>query len=228
MNRPFVYINMATTVDGKITSARREYPRFTSPLDREHMDRLRARADGLLVGAGTLRADNPRLDVRTQAMRDYRLKLGKPAGLHAIVVSGSAQLPTDSRFFHDDHGARRILVTTESTDPAALAALESRCEVWQLGEEQVDLGSVLRRLRDEGLESVLCEGGGELNARLIHEDLVDEINLTLAPTLLCGRDAPTIADGVGLTMADQRRLELIECRQEQDELYLRYRVVRDR
>ena len=77
--RPFVYVNMAMTVDGKITSAGRELPALTSDHDRDEMDRLRAEADALLVGAGTLRADDPPLHVRSEAMQAYRRSLGKPA-----------------------------------------------------------------------------------------------------------------------------------------------------
>ena len=75
MPRPFVYVNMAMSADGKITSARREYPRFTSEPDRRNMDRLRAEADAMLVGAGTVRADNPTWHVRTEAMREHRRSL---------------------------------------------------------------------------------------------------------------------------------------------------------
>ena len=90
MARPFVYINMAMTADGKITSARREYPRLTSDLDRLTMDRLRAEADALVVGAGTLRADDPPLRVRDPAMQAYRESLGKPAGRPPLRCGASS------------------------------------------------------------------------------------------------------------------------------------------
>lgn len=222
--RPFVYINMASTVDGKITSAAREYPRFTSRFDRDHMDRLRASADALLVAAGTLRADNPRLDVRSDAMREERVASGRPPGLHRVVVSGSGRIEGASRFFEDDHGARRILAVGAEADEDALLRAADRCEIWRDPGPRIDLARLLRRLREEGVERLLCEGGGELNASLFELGLVDELNLTLAPAVLGGREAPTIAGGEGLAMADRRRLELVDCRREGDELYLRYRV----
>src|SRR5262245_684602 len=99
MSRPFVYINMAMTADGTITSARREEPGFTSPLDKKTMDRLRAEADAVLVGAGTLRADDPALGVRDPEMQAHRRALGKPAGLVNVLVTRSAAIDPGSRFF---------------------------------------------------------------------------------------------------------------------------------
>jgi len=97
--RPFVYVNMAMTVDGKITSAAREYPGFASPSDRVRMDRLRASADALMVGAGTARADNPAWHVRTREVRERRIAEGRDGSPHRVLVSASARLPRDSRFF---------------------------------------------------------------------------------------------------------------------------------
>jgi 2,5-diamino-6-(ribosylamino)-4(3H)-pyrimidinone 5'-phosphate reductase len=227
MSRPFVYVNMAMTVDGKTTSARREYPRFTSPHDREHMDRLRAEADAILLGAGTMRADNPALHVRTPEMRERRLSLGKPAGLPRVLVTASAELPADSRFFEPDEGAGRIVATTESADPGRVEALGDRAEVWRVGEKRVDLAKLLDRLHGRGVERLLVEGGGELNWELVRDDLVDELHVTVAPALLGGREAPTLLEGSGLTMKAQRRLRLIDVHREVDELYLRYALERD-
>src|SRR5258705_11166427 len=99
MARPFVYINMAMTADGKITSARREEPGFASRLDKKTMDRLRAEADAILVGAGTLRADDPPLHVRDPEMQAYRRSLKKPHGLVNVLVTASANGDSGSPFF---------------------------------------------------------------------------------------------------------------------------------
>ena len=225
MERPFVYVNMASTVDGKITSAKREYPRFTSTHDRETMDRLRAEADAILVGAGTARADNPPLHVRTDEMRAYRRSLGKPESLDRVLVSASLDIEPDSRFFEDDGGAR-IVATVEDAPADRLAVLETRAEVWRLGLGRVDLPELLRRLEDRGVRRLLVEGGGELNWAFLEQDLIDELYVTIAPRLLGGRDAPTLLEGRGLDMAGQRRLKLIDVRREQDELYCRWAIVR--
>ena len=225
MKRPFVYVNMASTVDGKITSADREYPRFTSQHDRDTMDRLRAEADAVLVGAGTARADDPPMHVRSEEMRSYRRSLGKPESLDRILVSASLELDPDSRFFEDAGGAR-IVATVQDAPADRVAALESRAEIWRLGRGRVDLVELLRQLEERGVERLLVEGGGELNWALLEQDLIDELYVTIAPSLLGGRDAPTLLEGRGLKMAAQRRLRLIDVRREQDELYCRWAVLR--
>jgi 2,5-diamino-6-(ribosylamino)-4(3H)-pyrimidinone 5'-phosphate reductase len=224
--RPFVYVNMAMTVDGKITSSRREVPELTSPHDREHMDRLRAEADAILVGAGTMRADDPPLHVRSEAMQAHRRSLGKPVGLDRVLVSARLDLGVESRFFTAGDGARRIVATVEDAPADRVAVLSSRAEIWRAGRSRVDLRAVLERLHGQGVRRLLVEGGGETNWALVREDLVDELHVTLAPWLLGGRDAPTLLEGSGFAMADRRALRLVDLRRIDDELYLRYSVVR--
>ena len=225
MARPFVYLNMAMTADGKITSSRREYPRFTSRVDRRNMDRLRAEADALIVGAGTLRADDPPLQIRDTEMQEHRRDLGKPPGLLTVVVTASARLDPDGGFFQgDDH--ERIVATVEDAPSERLEALAARAEIWKLGRGRVDPTTLLERLSERGVQRLLCEGGSELNGELLERDLVDELHITIAPSLLGGSDAPTPIGGRGLAMKHQRRLELVELRREADELFCRYAVVR--
>lgn len=226
MERPFVLINMATTADGKITSATREYPRFTSDYDRKGMDRLRAGADAILVGAGTIRADNPALHVRDPEMREYRAALGKPPGLTRILLTRSGTILADSRFFSDVGAGERIIATVDETPEAAFATVRHLASIWRCGRGEVDLVRLLARLRDHGIERLLVEGGGELNWHFFEADLVDELYLTIAPTLLGGRDAPTLLEGTGFSMKRQRSLRLADLHREGDELYCRYEVVR--
>ncbi|MHC4428439.1 MAG: RibD family protein [Planctomycetota bacterium] len=227
MSRPFVYIDMAMTADGKITSAAREYPRFTSEFDRRHMDRLRAEADALMVGAQTMRADNPALHVRTAEAREYRRSLGKPSGLLRVIVTASGRIDPSSRFFDGkDDGAGRIIATIENAPDERLAQVAGRAEIWKIGRDAVDLERLLGRLAERGVERLLVEGGAELNWALLREDLVDELHVTIAPALLGGRDAPTLLGGDGFSMKNKRKLQLEEVRREGDEIFCRYAVVR--
>jgi len=226
MDRPFVYVNMAMTADGKITSAAREEPRFASRLDRTTMDRLRAEADAVLIGAGTLRADDPPLSVRDPEMKAYRRTLGKPDALVNVLVTASAQVDPDARFFRDPAAAARVVATVEEAPADRLARLEAATEVWRLGRGAVDLRTLLARLADRGIERLLVEGGGELNWGFFRDDLVDELYLTIAPAILGGRHAPTPCEGEGFPMADRKRLRLVSSDVIEGEIFCRYAIVR--
>ena len=226
MERPFVCMNMAMTADGKITSAARERVRFTSETDRKTMDRLRAEADAVVLGAGTLRIDDPYLHVREAEMKEYRRSLGKPEGLLFVLVTASADVDPDSRFFRDPLASGRIVATVEDAPAARLAGLAARAEIWKIGRGSVDLVELLRRLKQRGVERLLLEGGGELNWGFVRDDLLDEMYVTIAPCLLGGREAPTIVDGEGFRMKDGRRLRLVDLARVGDEIYCRYSVVR--
>jgi len=226
MARPFVCINMAMTADGKITSALREEPGFASRLDKKTMDRLRAEADAILVGAGTLRADDPPLHVRDPEMQAYRRSLKKPDALVNVLVTASANVDPGSRFFQGGETASRIVATVEDAPADRLARLAEVADVWTVGRGAVDLWALLRRLSAHGIERLLVEGGGELNWSFVRDDLVDELYVTVAPALLGGRTAPTLCEGEGLAMADRRRLRLVSADVIDGEIFCRYAVIR--
>ena len=227
MDRPFVFMKMAMTADGKITSAGREYPRFTSETDRKTMDRLRAEADAVLIGAGTLRSDDPPLYVRDPEMAAYRLSLGKPPELTTIVLTARVDLDPNSRFFRERaEVGRRIVATVEDGPEERLSTLAGRAEVVRAGRGSVDLPKLLRILKERGIERLLVEGGGELNWGFVRDDLLDELYVTVAPCLLGGRTAPTLVEGDGFSMNLRRRLALVDLQRVGDELYCHYRVIR--
>jgi 2,5-diamino-6-(ribosylamino)-4(3H)-pyrimidinone 5'-phosphate reductase len=226
MDRPFVCINMAMTADGKITSARREEPGFASRYDKKVMDRLRAEADAVLVGAGTLRADDPPLGVRDPEMQAYRRSLGKPDGLVNVLVTASAAVDPSLKFFTRGPASGRIVATVENAPADCLARLSGVAEVWAVGRDAVDLPELAERLAGRGVDRLLVEGGGELNWGFLKNDLVDEIYVTIAPAILGGREAPTLCEGEGFAMADRKRLRLVASEVVDGEIFCRYAILR--
>lgn len=226
-DRPFVTLNMAMTADGKITSSRREYPNFTSAVDRTTMDRIRAECDAIVVGAGTLRADDPPMGVRDPAMRAYRRSLGKSSPLVNVVVTASADLDPSASFFDPEREERVIVATVTDAPDDSVTRLERVATVWRSGERRVDVVALADRLgREFGVDRLLLEGGGELNWEFVDAGLLDEVHVTIAPALLGGREAPTWLEGSGLPMDVQVRLTLEDVVREGDELFCRYRVAR--
>ena len=226
MTRPFVYLNMASTLDGKITSSRREFPRYPSERDRDHMDELRARADALMVGVGTLRADDPVLQVRSESAKRSRTEAGKPEDLRIVIILGHGELPVEAKALQFEDGVGTIVATLDGRAATLAPLLPGTTKIWELGRDSVNLTELMRRLAEEGVRSLLLEGGGELNAGMFRESLVDEINLTVCPCLLGGRDAPTFLEGEGWPMDDRQTLTLLSCDETDGELFLRYRVNR--
>lgn len=201
--RPYVVVNMATTIDGKILTGERDEPvaDLGSPVDKATMRRIEASVQAVMIGAGTLRATPG---------------LWYPARLWRIVVTASGRVPFGSRFFTD--APDRAIMLTD----ADLGTLPHGLSVWP-----ADLGAALGRLRDElGVERLLVEGGSDLNAALLAAGLVDELFLTLAPKVKLGAGVPTYAGGAPLPREHVQRYRLIGATVVEDEVFLRYR--RDR
>ena len=214
--RPYVAVNMVATVDGRASVAGRTAP-ISSVADRQLFHALRTRADAIMVGAGTLRAERYGRMVRDPRRREQRVAAGLAADPLAIVVSGRLDLPHDLPLLAD--ASSRIVVVTASD--ASLP--DSAADVSYLRCDPVDLAGALARLRDEpGVRSILCEGGPSLNASLLAAGLVDELFLTTVPKLAGGAGALTIVGAAPLEEPLGARLHwLLE---HDGELFARYRV----
>ena len=249
MNRPWVALNVAMSLDGKLTTALREPVRFTSRADRRRMQVLRAEVDAVLIGAGTLRVDNPPLQISDPELQRQRQAAGRPPGLVNVIVSRSLQLPPASRVFHAAGAPLVIVATCRSAGGSEVATaihaasaaaplscspslaaepgvrLPPRTELWRLGETEVDWLQLLARLRASGIDRLLVEGGSQIYTALLARDLVDEIFVTLAPTLLGGAGSPSWLLGAERAMAERRHLRCINVEREGDEIFCQYRLM---
>jgi riboflavin-specific deaminase-like protein len=194
--RPFVFVNMSMTADGKIASANRAVSSFSSAADQRHLLELRTRADAVMCGARTVDLNAIDLGPGGANYRAERRRLGLSEYNLRIVVTGSGSLDPKAHVFRKRFSPILVLATGRASG-AQLARLERVADVVRVcGEEEIDWPTTLQWLRREWkVQRLLCEGGGELNAALFAADLVDELHLTICPLILGGRDAPTIADG---------------------------------
>jgi len=191
-----VVVNAAVSVDGKLSSRRREQVRISGPADFDRVDRLRAAADAVAVGVGTVLADDPGLTVKDDGRRTERLRAGRPANPARVVFDSGCRTPTDAEILDDD--AETYVLTSERADEGDREALAAAgATVTVAGDDRVDLAAGLAELGDAGVERLLVEGGGELIFSLFAEGLVDELSVFVGSTVIGGRDAPTLADGEG-------------------------------
>lgn len=194
-----VVVNAAMSADGKLSSRRREQLAISGDEDFARVDRLRAKSDAIVVGVGTVLADDPHLTVKDDALRERRRDDGRPASPARVVVDSSGRTPTDAAVLDD--AATTYLCLSEAAPVDRRLALAEHAELLTAGDDRVDLLRAFGALQEQGLERIMVEGGGELIFSLFEAGLVDELRTFVGPTLIGGRDAPTLADGEGFVAA---------------------------
>ncbi len=216
-------MNMAMSVDGKISTHLREPIALGSKTDKRLMDTLRSQVDAVIIGAETLKVDGYPLLVRDSETRHRRVSKGLPPHPINVLLSRTLEVPIQRKFFRHEE-TRRIVFTTAAADAERVQRIKKYAEVVVLPKETFSLLRVLEALSSRGVNSVLVEGGGEVNFSFFREGLVDELYVTVTPRILGGSEAPTIADGTGFRKDDHLQLELISAKRIGDEVFLRYRV----
>lgn len=201
-DRPYTFINMVATIDGKILSGGRNetVSDLGSKVDHKLMKRIEREADAVIVGANTLRATSPKWN---------------PGDAKRIVVTRSGKVPVHSEFFQGE----AYIATSGSASITAPPGVR----LLRAGGSEVDFRLLLERLRSMGVKKLMVMGGSELNAQLLHAGLVDELFLTVAPKVRLGRDVPTYADGDALPRACIQNYDLVEHHVVENEIFLRYR-----
>ncbi|WP_122088422.1 2,5-diamino-6-(ribosylamino)-4(3H)-pyrimidinone 5'-phosphate reductase [Halalkalicoccus subterraneus] len=216
-----VLVNAATSADGKLSSRRREQIAISGPDDFDRVDSLRAESDAVMVGIGTVLADDPHLtvDASSSAARTER---GEPPQPARVVADSRARTPPDARIADD--AARTYLLASESAPTERVERLEARgVRIIVAGDERVALEPAFDQLAAEGIERVMVEGGGELISSLFEAGLVDELSVFVGPTIIGGRNAPTLADGEGFVEGFPA-LSLESVERLDDGVVLRWRV----
>jgi 2,5-diamino-6-(ribosylamino)-4(3H)-pyrimidinone 5'-phosphate reductase len=213
--RPHVIVNVAMSADGKISTRERRQVRISGLQDFARVDRLKAGCDAIMVGIGTVLADDPSLTVKSEECRRYRRNKGWDENPVRIVVDSSGRTPQDSSILNKGHG-KRVVAVSGKADPGTVTMLNNKATVIIAGKNEVDLPLLMDNLGSMGIHRLMVEGGGTLIAGLITAGLVHEIYTFIGNIVIGGKDAPTFADGEGfihesaflhLTLLDAQRIE---------------------
>jgi 2,5-diamino-6-(ribosylamino)-4(3H)-pyrimidinone 5'-phosphate reductase len=224
--RPYVVVNVAMSADGKLSTRERRQVKISGQQDFARVDRLKAGCDAIMVGIGTVLADDPSLTVKSQECRDLRASRGTDENPARIVVDSAARIPISAAVLHKGPG-RRIVAVSHRADPVKIAAIRAHAEVIVTGEETVDLINLLKRLGDMGIQRLMVEGGGTLIEGLVRAGLVDEIYTYIGNIIIGGKTAPTLANGDGfIAEHDFLRLTLLEARKMESGVLLHWHVDR--
>jgi riboflavin biosynthesis pyrimidine reductase len=224
-DRPWVLTNMIASVDGAATDSGGRSGGLGGPADRAVFMAIRGVADLVLAGVGTVLAEDYGPARLSPAVREQRVARGQDPVPRIAVVTASLRIEPGRRLFREAPAdARPLILTAARADPDRRRALAEVAEVVEVGDDQVDWATALGVLRSAWeVRVLLCEGGPSTNARLVADDVLDEVCLTVAPWLI-GDAASRIAQGPAEGRFD--RMRLVRVLEADGYLFLRH--VRDR
>ncbi len=206
-DRPWVVVGMISTLDGA-TATEGTSGGLGGPADKQLLRAVRGIADAVIVGAGTVSAEDYGPLRHSDEVSAAREAVGRASGQpRLVIVSGSLSVDPTARVF-EDPPVRPLVCTTDRADDADIAAFDGAAEVFRAGTQHVDLSTVLTRLRDDGASVVVCEGGPTLNGALMDTGLVDEWCITLSP-LVAGGDSSRIVAGADATQHEYELVSLL-------------------
>lgn len=222
--RPYVLLSAATSVDGYLDDTRPERLLLSNAEDVDRVDDVRAGVDAILIGATTLRRDNPRLLVNGERRRADRRGRGLPEYPLKVTVTRTGDLDPALRFWH--HGAAKLVLTVDDAVEKLRTRLHGLADVVSTG-PVFDWGRALDALGRRGVRRLLVEGGGTIHTQLMTANLADELHLVIAPLLVGQADAPRFLGPADYPGGSAARMRLLEARTVGDVVLLRY-APRDR
>ncbi|WP_404956478.1 RibD family protein [Streptomyces sp. 147326] len=219
MPRPYVLLSVATSVDGYIDDTSTSRLLLSNSEDFDRVDQVRAESDAILIGAGTMRSDNPRLLVNSEERRAARLAAGKPAYPLKVTISASGDLDADLKFWH--HGGEKLAYTTDAGEEKLRERLTGLADVVSTG-PAIDFGALLDDLGARGIERLMVEGGGQIHTAFLSQGLADEIHLVIAPLVVGDPGAPRFLNPATYPGGSTHRMQLAEACTIGDVVLLRY------
>jgi 5-amino-6-(5-phosphoribosylamino)uracil reductase len=219
-DRPYTLLSCGVSIDGYLDSATDDRLLLSNEADLDRVDAVRATCDAILVGAATVRNDNPRLLVRSRARRDERVARGLPASPTKVTVTCRAKLDPGANFFAAGDGEKLVYCARE-TVAEARDQLEPVATVVD-GGQPVSMRGVSTDLYARGVRRLMVEGGGTVHTQFLTEDLADELHLVIAPFFVGDSQARRFVGNGRFPWNPDHRARLAEVRRIDDVVLLRY------
>ncbi|WP_331718854.1 dihydrofolate reductase family protein (plasmid) [Streptomyces sp. NBC_00161] len=217
--RPYVLLSAATSVDGCLDDTSDNRLLLSNSADFDRVDEVRASCDAILIGATTMRRDNPRLLVNNAERRAKRIADGRPEYPLKVTVTATGDLDADLKFWH--FGGEKLVFTVDSAVEKVRATLGGLADVVSTG-PGLDWGQVLDELGRRGIRRLMVEGGGTIHTQLMSRNLADEVHLAIAPLLVGQANAPRFLGTAEYPGGSAARMRLLEAQTIGDVVLLRY------
>ncbi|HET8614857.1 MAG TPA: dihydrofolate reductase family protein [Actinomycetales bacterium] len=218
--RPYTVLSASMSIDGYLDAGPGERLLLSNAADLERVDGVRASCDAILVGAATVRNDDPRLLVRSERLRRDRLARGLSASPTKVTVTATADLDPRARFFTRGE-VDKLVYCPRGVVAAAQERLGALATVVAAGDE-LTARDVVGDLHERGVRRLMVEGGGRVHTQFLAEDLADELQLVVAPFFVGDRQARRFVEPGTFPWCPGRRARLAEVRQIEDVALLRY------
>jgi 2,5-diamino-6-(ribosylamino)-4(3H)-pyrimidinone 5'-phosphate reductase len=215
-SKPYVILSAAISIDGKIAT-RTGFSHLSSKQDSIRLHKLRSKVDAILVGKNTVLRDNPMLTVR-------HIKGKNPV---RIILDSEGSLSKNSKILQTSNKIPTIIAVSKTIPKSNLKKLQQfPVEVIITGKKLVDIKSLLRKLSDKKIETILVEGGGIINWEFIKNNLFDELIITISPFLIGGTNAISLVQGKGFEeISKSPKLQLKSIKRLKNHLVLNYEKV---
>jgi len=222
MPRPYVLLSVAQSIDGYIDDTTPDRLVLSSAEDLDRVDEVRAGCDAILVGATTLRRDNPTLRVKSSQRVAEREARGEPGQLLRVIVTRSGKLSPELRIWGS--AGSKVVYCPDDAANSVRDALAGLADVVPLGPD-VDLGAMLDDLGQRGVRRIMVEGGEQIHTQFLAADLADELHVTIGGFFVADLSAPRfVSMGMPLPQSPARRMKLAEVSRAGETAVLRYLV----
>jgi 5-amino-6-(5-phosphoribosylamino)uracil reductase len=219
-DRPYTLLSCSVSLDGYLAGASRTRLLLSNDDDFDRVDAVRATCDAILVGAATIRNDNPRLVIRDRSRRDERVSVGMTPSPTKVTVTRLARLDPGAQFF--TAGDSEKLVYCEKSTFAQARDDLGRVATVVDGGQPVDMHGMSRDLHARGVRRLMVEGGGTLHTQFLTGDLADELQLVIAPFFVGDNRARRFVDDGRFPWNPDRRATLAQVQQIGDVVLMRY------